>query len=392
MTELAMGANAPLPDGPFTLDVALPDGASIDVTALVLYPGGKVRGDGDMCFFNQPSVSDGALVLTTAPARASFACDLRKLPADAEKVVVTAALESGTFGAVGGLRIAVSGGPSLAVDTGGRSEAALILCELYRRNGQWKIRNVSQGFNGGLRALAEHFGVEIAAPAASPLPSRSPAPAPAPKPSPPRAPSTVPPVSLSKVSLTKAQSTVSLKKDDGRFGKIRVNLDWNQKKTGGFLGMGKRGLDLDLGAFVEGARGEVTAVQALGDTFGRYDGFPHARLLADDRTGAAAGGEWMEIDGDAWRDIRRILIYAFIYEGAADWQETDGVVRVIVPGQPEVEVRMNEYDAREGMCAVALLENDGGQIRVSREVRFFRGHEAMDDAYGWGMRWRAGRK
>ena len=391
MTELGMGANAPLPDGPFTLDVTLPGEASIDVTALVLYPGGKVRGDGDMCFFNQPNVANGALVLTTGSGRASFACDLQRLPADAEKVVVTAALENGTFGAIGALRIAVSGGPFMTVETSGRSEAALILCELYRRNGQWKVRNVSQGFNGGLRALAEHFGIEIAASAPSPTPTPPPSPARAPSPPPSASPSAAP-VDLSKVSLTKAQSTVSLKKDDGRFGKIRVNLDWNQKKTGGLFGMGKRGIDLDLGAFIESARGDVTAVQALGNTFGRYDTFPHTRLLADDRTGATTGGEWMEIDGDAWRNIHRILIYAFIYEGVANWRETDGVVRVIVPGQPEVEVRMNEYGASEGMCAVALLENDGGQIRVSREVRFFQGHSMMDDAYGWGMQWRAGRK
>jgi tellurite resistance protein TerA len=44
------------------------------------------------------------------------------------------------------------------------------------------------------------------------------------------------------------------------------------------------------------------------------------------------------------------------------------------------------------MCAVAILENQGNQIKVSREVRFFAGHEPMDKGYGWGMRWRAGSK
>lgn len=107
------------------------------------------------------------------------------------------------------------------MDTAGRSEAALIVAEIYKRNGAWKIRNVSQGFNGGLAALATHFGVEIAAPELAPTPQPAPGPQPAPK-----------PVSLSKVSLTKNERTVSLKKDDGRFGRIKVNLNWNQKKRG----------------------------------------------------------------------------------------------------------------------------------------------------------------
>ena len=54
-----------------------------------------------------------------------------------------------------------------------------------------------------------------------------------PTPAPADLPSTL---NLSKVSLTKHNSVVNLKKDDGRFGKIRVNLNWNQKtqKTGLF--------------------------------------------------------------------------------------------------------------------------------------------------------------
>jgi tellurite resistance protein TerA len=36
--------------------------------------------------------------------------------------------------------------------------------------------------------------------------------------------------------------------------------------------------------------------------------------------------------------------------------------------------------------------NQGGAIRVSREVRFFPGHRVMDEHYGWGMRWQAGSK
>jgi tellurite resistance protein TerA len=44
------------------------------------------------------------------------------------------------------------------------------------------------------------------------------------------------------------------------------------------------------------------------------------------------------------------------------------------------------------MCAVASLENEAGQVRVSREVTFHQGHEAMDRDYGWGFRWTTARK
>ncbi|PIL19597.1 hypothetical protein P775_13820 [Puniceibacterium antarcticum] len=384
MTTLAMGANAPLASPDFTLDVHLPQGGAIDVTALQLYADGKVRGDGDMCFFNQPVIGGGAVSQNVSGNTHSFAFALGKIGADVEKIVVNATLDSGAFSSVAGLKLAISGGIDMQIDTTGRTESALILCEVYKRNGHWKIRNVGQGFNGGLQALAEHFGVEVAEPAPAAPPAAAPKPA---------APS--PKIDLSKVSLTKNDSTISLKKQDGKFGRIRVNLNWNQKKTaGGFFGMGKRGIDLDLGAFVEFRTGEFGVVQALGNSFGDLDALPFTKLLADDRTGTSTDGEWLEINGDAWSNFRRVLIFAFIYEGVANWQETDGVIRLMVPGQPEVEVRMNvqSLDSRNGMCAVALLENKDNQIRVNREVRFFAGHEAMDNAYGWGMRWRAGTK
>jgi tellurite resistance protein TerA len=381
MTTLSMGANAPLAHHTVSLTIEI-TGASADTTALQLYTDGKVRGDGDMCFFNQKTIGGGAVSLSTSGARSTFDVDLSKVGAEVEKIVFTATLEGGNFGAVVGVKVKSSEGHDVVIETAGRSEAALILAEIYKRNGQWKLRNVSQGFNGGLEALATHFGVVIAAPTAAPQPDPAPRPAPAPK-----------PVSLSKVSLTKNERTVSLKKDDGRFGRIRVNLNWNQKKKGGWFSSSK-GIDLDLGAFVEFKSGPKTAVQALGDTFGAYNDPPFVFLKGDDRSGAATDGEWLEINGDMWEHFSRILIYAFIYEGVANWQETDGVVRVMVPNQPEIEVKMNEVagNSRDGMCAVASLENVGGEIKVSREVRFFAGHKFMDDAYGWGMRWVAGSK
>ncbi|KZK79079.1 General stress protein 16U [Pseudovibrio sp. W64] len=382
--SLPMGANTSISNPNTIVYIEFPAGSNIDITALQIYAGGKVRGDNDMCFYNQPSISDGAVKFEQSNSGATFNLNLSGIPEEAEKIVFTATTDDANpFSALNG-RLALSlDATHIEISCADREERALILAEIYKRNGAWKVRHVGQGFNGGLQAIAEHFGIEVAAPSEAPVSMPNPVPKPA----------TPPKINLSKVSLTKNESRISLKKENGRYGKIRVNLNWNQKKkSSGIFGMGKRGIDLDVGAFVEGTDGSVTAVQALGNTFGNYSSFPYTFLHGDDRTGAATDGEWLEINGEQWNKLRRVLVYAFIYEGAPDWRETDGAIRILVPDQPEIEVRMNEHGSRDGMCAVALLENVGGQVQVNREVQFFKGHRQMDDAYGWGMRWVSGRK
>jgi tellurite resistance protein TerA len=60
---------------------------------------------------------------------------------------------------------------------------------------------------------------------------------------------------------------------------------------------------------------------------------------------------------------------------------------------PQVEVRLD--DPRDGarICGIALLENTGGELTVRREVNYLNGAQrVLDEAYGWGMNWTAGRK
>jgi len=62
-------------------------------------------------------------------------------------------------------------------------------------------------------------------------------------------------------------------------------------------------------------------------------------------------------------------------------------------GSAPVEIHLDE--ARDGarICAIAMLENDGGQLVVRREVNYLDGAQrALDNAYGWGMNWTRGRK
>lgn len=394
MTTLTMGANAPLSQNKLTLKIDL-QGPPADVIALQIYDTGKVRGDGDMCFYNQTTTSNGGLTLTVLGTQHNFDVDLDKIPSDVQKLIFTAALDTQTIGDAQSLSVKSTDGHEFDIPTQGRSEKALIIGEIYKRNGAWKIKNIGQGFNGGLQNLAEHYGVDIAGASASPAPtppSAAPTPPPAPTPQPTPRPEAKP-LNLTKISLTKQESTLSLTKADGRFGKISINLNWNQQQKKGFFGKSK-GIDLDLGAFIEFKDGNRTAVQALGDVFGDYNRAPYVLLDGDDRSGAVSDGEWLHINGDKWPEFSRVLIYAFIYEGAPNWRETDGYIRMHVPGQPKVEVQMNEYagNTHNTMCAVALLENINGEIKVSREVQFFPSHSQMNDTYRWGLRFKAGRK
>lgn len=388
MTALTPGANAPVATGSIRVEVVYSPipGADIDVSAFALAASGKVRGDDDMCFYGQPTVLGGSLqMVDSASGRAVFSVDLSRVDAAVEKVALTATIHENkaSFDRVSSLVVTLTGGIEAQIPTAGMNETALILGEFYRRQGAWKFRCVAQGFAGGLAPLATHFGVEIAAPA----PSAAPAPAPAPAAPPPPAKASV---SLSKVTLDKTRSSISLEKSASGFGEIRVNLNWNRGKSG-FFGRSKS-IDLDVGCLFELQDGHKGVVQALGNAFGALDHEPFVQLKGDDRTGEMSGGEWLHINGNKWSQIRRILVYAFIYEGAPNWAETDGVVTIFVPGQPEIEVRLNEEGGRLGCCAIALLENDNGAVKVTRRVDFHKSQSPMDQAYNWGMRWGAGSK
>lgn len=41
-------------------------------------------------------------------------------------------------------------------------ETAIVVGELYKHNGEWKLNAIGSGFQGGLAALCGHFGIEVA--------------------------------------------------------------------------------------------------------------------------------------------------------------------------------------------------------------------------------------
>ncbi len=386
--ELIAGGNTPVPTA--RLHIRVSTGKSADVTAFRLFADGKVRGDSDMVFYGQTRSDDGTIELTSDASATVFTVDLPSLDAAVQKVAFTVTCDAGqTVSSLAPLMIQVEQtGQVVAqapVNTEGRREAAFILGELYRRNQDWKFRFVAQGFNGGLKPLAEHYGVDIADDEPAPVPP--PAPKAAPKPAPAAA-----PVNLSKISLTKDKPKISLAKRED-FGEIRINLNWNKKpEKKGFLGGLMSGnIDLDLGAFVETQDGQKGVIQALGGSFGSLTSPPYVLLKGDDRTGSSSDGEWIHVNGRHWSTIKEVLIYAFIYEGVPNWDSTDGVVTVNVPGQPPVETRLTEGSSAN-LCAIARLYNNSGTIEIERINRFFKGQKDLDEAFGWGFRWSRGSK
>lgn len=129
----------------------------------------KVRGDDDMIFYGQTTNLNRSVILSNDNSnKVNMMIDLQKIDADISKIAICATVvdTTQTFSSINKLQINISDHlnslVSATIEGAGRSEAALILGEVYRHQGHWKFRLVAQGFNGGLKPLAEHFGVEIA--------------------------------------------------------------------------------------------------------------------------------------------------------------------------------------------------------------------------------------
>ncbi|MFT9789991.1 TerD family protein [Streptomyces rhizosphaericola] len=142
-----------------------------DVSVLLLDGDGKVRSDGDFCFYNNPVAGNGSVQLlgktpTADGSEDRISFDLDAVPQEIDKVVVAASRYGGSrFGELDDLRLTLadSAGDGLvrfAVD-GADEVSAVVFGELYRRSGEWKFRAVGQGYASGLAGLATDYGVDI---------------------------------------------------------------------------------------------------------------------------------------------------------------------------------------------------------------------------------------
>ncbi|MEV8564080.1 TerD family protein [Streptomyces sp. NPDC051322] len=270
MTAMTPGSNIPLPTTHVAVDVTAP--VRLDVSGLLLTADGKVRSDDDFIFYNQPSGPGVTHRSGGGSAPDAIVVDTAAVPAGIEKIVVTASPDAAgqTFQGIeptATVRNARDGAP-LASFTPPRlgTETALVIVEIYLRNGAWKIRAVGQGYANGLAGIATDFGVSVEEPAAAaptpaattlpPMPQAPPAPAAdprvaAPTPAattPPAAPEPAAPAATGRINLDKGRvnlqknQTVSLvKAGKPLLSQVKMGLGWEPAF---------RGKDIDLDASV----------------------------------------------------------------------------------------------------------------------------------------------
>ncbi|RUQ28519.1 MAG: hypothetical protein EKK68_14540 [Candidatus Competibacteraceae bacterium] len=150
----------------------------IDASLFLLNASGVVRDDQDFVFYNQETDASGAVyripaLERTPDDRDGFIVTLPALPDDVQRLAFCLTLDTtnahnATFGAVSWIQAravnSTSGQELIHYRSSGElgTETAIIVAELYRHRESWKFRAVGQGFAGGLRALAGHFGVLVA--------------------------------------------------------------------------------------------------------------------------------------------------------------------------------------------------------------------------------------
>ncbi|MFD6161724.1 TerD family protein [Nocardia sp. NPDC060256] len=409
-----------------------------------VHPSGAVRHEGKR---------QGPTVLDVLSA------NLAQVEPQIDTIVIAASADGGTFGQFHGLYVRLvdpsSGAEVARFDSAGATtETAFVLGELYRRQGAWKFRAVGQGYASGLAGLATDYGISVddaPAPAAPPhqfTPPPPPAAPPhqftAPPPPAPPAPQYAPPqaqfppppqypptsgypppagypppgaygappsnmappqqfspppgapVNLSKISLTKESPSISLTKQGATGGVMRVNLNWTGASAAPRK-FGKRksaGLDLDLCCFWEMTDGTKGAIGPL-DSFGSLRKAPFIQLDQDDRTGAVAAGENLDINLDHTAKFRRILVFASLYAGADDFRGVHATATLYPVGSPPIEMLVDGCTDNSREMVLALIENINGEFVVHRQGVFIRppagrpmwGKKEVDQAYGWGLKW-----
>lgn len=393
----------------------------------------------------------------------ALSVNLGQVEPQIETIVLAASADGGTFGQFRGLYIRVidtANGAEVARfdSTGATTETAFVLGELYRRQGAWKFRAVGQGYDSGLAGLATDFGISVddapAAPQqpappqgqpfaqaqASPQQSHvpptqpfTPAPPPhrpqPPAPQPPQpfnpapqpfaqpaqshapgipspqnpqfAPPATPPVNLAKVSLTKEAPSVSLTKHGATGGVMRVNLNWTSMAATGRLFGKLRGknIDLDLCCFFELVNGAIGSVRALDRRFGALYEPPFIHLDQDDRTGASITGENLSVNLDYTQFIRRILVFASIYDGASDFRNVHATVTLQTANAAPIEMTLDGCTDNSRDAVLFVLENVNGEFVVRREGAFVRppagqpggGVVEIARLYNWDFGFQAGR-
>lgn len=151
----------------------------LDASAFLLNSAGVVRNEKDFIFYGNKSDASNSIVHSGDNRTGegdgddeAIRIDLSKVPADIDKIAFTVTIYEAeqrrqNFGQVDNayIRIVndVDGNELLRYDLGEdySIETAIVFAELYRNNGEWKFAAIGSGFQGGLAALCNKYGLEV---------------------------------------------------------------------------------------------------------------------------------------------------------------------------------------------------------------------------------------
>lgn len=151
----------------------------LDSSVFLLGDNGKVASEGDFVFYNNASGGNGSVVHTgdnrTGEGEGDdeqVKIDLSNVPANIQRITFTITIHDGearnqNFGQVSNSYVRIvsedSGEELIRYDLGEdfSIETAIVVGELYRHNNEWKFSAIGSGYQGGLAALANDFGLQV---------------------------------------------------------------------------------------------------------------------------------------------------------------------------------------------------------------------------------------
>jgi tellurium resistance protein TerD len=151
----------------------------LDACAFLLSATGKVLSDADFIFYNNLQSADGTVVHSgdvrdgAVEGDDEVLCiDLAGMNSEVAKVAISVTIHSTderprNFGMVKDAFVRILNNTTkeelvrydLSEDFS--VETALIFADIYRHNGEWKVRAIGEGFQEGLEALCRHYGVSV---------------------------------------------------------------------------------------------------------------------------------------------------------------------------------------------------------------------------------------
>lgn len=151
----------------------------LDSSIFLLDATGKVSGPQDFVFYNQTTGGNGSVVHTGDNLTGAGDGDdeqvkisLKEVPESVQKITFTVTIHDAetrtqNFGMVSNAFIRVVNDDTneeiIRYDLGEdfSIETAVVVGELYRHNGEWKFSAIGSGYQGGLAALCNDFGLQV---------------------------------------------------------------------------------------------------------------------------------------------------------------------------------------------------------------------------------------